>query len=742
MSRKRRRKPSAAGQATEVKRSPEHQEAAPAEGGDAAESGGAASSQRASTPNARRAPPTAVATSAAAPTAKEDQPDERVDTERVDGIPAGFDGPSSFEELAPPESDALVFEAEPPSGFDDDVFVEPAEAPPAPVLARVVVPAVDGSILAVQRRADDADESLPAAPSTDDLGPVNPLETEDTHKPAEGTGIAQTADPAPGAKATPDAKSAPGKSLAASDKRTPPPSGAANSKPTPPRLTIALASGKGGVGKSVLASSIAIYLAQLGRKVTLIDASLGAPNLHTLIGTDECQPSLADFFAGKIGGLDQAAAETPFAGLRLIAATADGPRSANPSREAHQRMLTELSNLRTEFVVIDVATGSSHLSLDAFLTAQVQLIVVQPEPTAIESAVRLLKSAFLERLSDLDDIERLVAAVDDPPFGIPTPQQLLRLAQRTESPNVGRIQEEMERFRPLLLLNQTRTRQDLELGQALTVVLRRHLGLGIEYLGYVEHDDLVWASVRNRRAMLVQYPEAKVGKDIERIARRILALENPDRTLSGSRAVPLAEQNYYELLGIHPGATEAEVRSAERRVRRIYDASSPAIYGVVPAKEVVEVLGQVELAYATLVDPEKSQLYIRSIFPDWQSVDSAPAAKRKTASSNPSPLLGDPDTTPAPLRTMPVITESTAFSGQLLKAVRQARGLELDDLADHTKISISHLRAIEQENFANTPAPVYMRGFVRAVARFLGLEPTAVVTSYMERCQQRMEARE
>ena len=89
---------------------------------------------------------------------------------------------------------------------------------------------------------------------------------------------------------------------------------------------------------------------------------------------------------------------------------------------------------------------------------------------------------------------------------------------------------------------------------------------------------------------------------------------------------------------------------------------------------------------------------------------------------------------------MPEINDDTIFSGALLKAVREARGLELQDIAEHTKISIRHLRAIEEEDFTNTPAAVYLRGFIRAVARDLKLEPSRVVSSYMQRYQGQPDA--
>ena len=54
----------------------------------------------------------------------------------------------------------------------------------------------------------------------------------------------------------------------------------------PGRRIIAVGGGKGGVGKSVLAANLGIYLAQLGKHVVLLDADLGGANLHTFLGVE------------------------------------------------------------------------------------------------------------------------------------------------------------------------------------------------------------------------------------------------------------------------------------------------------------------------------------------------------------------------------------------------------------------------------------------------------------------------
>ena len=75
------------------------------------------------------------------------------------------------------------------------------------------------------------------------------------------------------------------------------------------------------------------------------------------------------------------------------------------------------------------------------------------------------------------------------------------------------------------------------------------------------------------------------------------------------------------------------------------------------------------------------------------------------------------------------------FDGVRLRRNRLFRGYELDQISDVTKVNTSHLRNIEEENFSELPADVYVRGFVTAYAQTIGLDPKIVVPSYMARVQ-------
>jgi cytoskeletal protein RodZ len=68
--------------------------------------------------------------------------------------------------------------------------------------------------------------------------------------------------------------------------------------------------------------------------------------------------------------------------------------------------------------------------------------------------------------------------------------------------------------------------------------------------------------------------------------------------------------------------------------------------------------------------------------------------------------------------------------GAFLKEVRESKEISLEKAAAHTKISILHLKAIEENNWESLPASPYVKGFLRIYATYLGLDPARIIEQY------------
>ncbi len=89
--------------------------------------------------------------------------------------------------------------------------------------------------------------------------------------------------------------------------------------------------------------------------------------------------------------------------------------------------------------------------------------------------------------------------------------------------------------------------------------------------------------------------------------------------------------------------------------------------------------------------------------------------------------------TEVPADELAALIETHGLSGALLKAVRERRQVSLQDMADHTRISVRYLEAIEAEAFDGLPSATFVRGYVREMARMLELDDRELVNGYMRR---------
>jgi flagellar biosynthesis protein FlhG len=296
--------------------------------------------------------------------------------------------------------------------------------------------------------------------------------------------------------------------------------------------------------------------------------------------------------------------------------------------------------------------------------------------------------------------------------------------------NLGQLAAtELSRIRPRLVVNSCRLRADTDLGLSMADLARRHLGVSFDYVGHVEQDDAVWLSVVHQRPVLIDSPTSKGARNLERIARRILALAANREQERQAETVPLspAHLNLYEVLLAHRGATDEELRRAYKRQRDLYQPSSLPLTSLLGEAEQRRESARIEEAHDTLLDPLRRKAYDASIFPEAEA-----EAPRSMAAD--SALLAERAVLRQELSRE--INAETEFTGRLLAKVREAMGVELSEIARATKISVAHLSAIESESFDELPALVYTRGFVQQLAKFLKLDPTQVTKTYLRRLRE------
>lgn len=247
--------------------------------------------------------------------------------------------------------------------------------------------------------------------------------------------------------------------------------------PRPMRIarTLAVTSGKGGVGKSHISVNLAVQLAARGKKVILLDADLGLANIDVMLGIQP-KATLAHVVGGEKDILD-VITEGP-EGLMVVPGASGIEYLANLRAGDRIRLLGDLARLENEcdVLIIDTGAGISESTISFAAAADVVLVVATPEITSITDAYATIKS-----IAGREGRGKLTLAVN-------------MARNRIEAERVaGRIRD----------------------------VARDFLGVSVEPAGYVLRDRHVAHALRKRRPLVLEYPNAQSSACIRTLATRM-----------------------------------------------------------------------------------------------------------------------------------------------------------------------------------------------------------------------------
>jgi len=250
--------------------------------------------------------------------------------------------------------------------------------------------------------------------------------------------------------------------------------------PRPVRV-VAVTGGKGGVGKTNVSVNLAVALAELERRVMLLDADLGLANVDVVLGLHP-PFDLSHVVRGE-RELQEIVMQGP-GGIQVIPGASGLRQMAALSETEHAGLIQAFSDLGADLdtLVVDTAAGISDTVISFARAAHEILVVVCDEPASLTDAYAIIK-----------------------------------LLNRDHG---------QTRFR--VLANMVQSNQEgHELYNKLCRVTDRYLDVMLGYMGSIPHDDLLRKAVRGQRAVVQAYPRSRVAQAFRSLARKIDTLPMP-----------------------------------------------------------------------------------------------------------------------------------------------------------------------------------------------------------------------
>ncbi|MBI3941281.1 MAG: P-loop NTPase [Acidobacteria bacterium] len=305
---------------------------------------------------------------------------------------------------------------------------------------------------------------------------------------------------------------------------------------TPGNQILAIASGKGGVGKTVVTANLALDLARLldkrNSRVVAVDLDLGCGNLNSCLGVRDSNGTINDFLLKK-KTLEQVLTQTEVENLQMISGSYSGMDTLKIDADMKRSLFDSLARLRANFVLLDLGAGTSPEVLDFFLEASDRIIVVTPESLSLHNAYTFLKSAILRLLSHQLEKEDFLAPVKSKLWEIIEAKDNLNIRSLVEQFKLwdtygayvlsGIISDLKIRF----IVNMYRGGEDKIHLLRFHKLLFKYLGLrdNLDYLGFVHFEPKVMKSVQGIKPFVLRYPNNRAAREIQDLAVRILKHE-------------------------------------------------------------------------------------------------------------------------------------------------------------------------------------------------------------------------
>lgn len=240
---------------------------------------------------------------------------------------------------------------------------------------------------------------------------------------------------------------------------------------------IAVASGKGGVGKTNVVANLAYAFASMGKRTLVFDADIGLGNIHILLGLAP-RYNLDHVVSGE-KTMDEIIVKGP-GGIEILPASSGARRRSELSGEEMLVLRTELEALEMEydFILFDVGAGVSS-NVMYFCSAAGELVMVtSTEPTAFADAYAVMKK--LSREYGKRDFRLIVNSVKNAAEAQSVSERLARVADRFG------------------------------------------LDIKIDLLGHITQDEMVSRAVREQRLFVEKYPGARAAGLLRRIAKNLV----------------------------------------------------------------------------------------------------------------------------------------------------------------------------------------------------------------------------
>src|SRR2546428_3183967 len=289
---------------------------------------------------------------------------------------------------------------------------------------------------------------------------------------------------------------------------------------------VAIASGKGGVGKTVCTANLALKTAMRHRSLA-VDLDISCGNLNTCLGVKLPTRNINDFITGRASSLPEVWLATSLETLRLISCSYRGSEfiSLDPARK--QKIVDSLRAADFEYTFMDLGAGVHPDTLDFFSAADIRILVTSPESLAMHNAFVFVKSAIYRKLflefekeKFLEPVRKKLVALINSNGEVNLEQVMCRL-RSWDRFSAYIVQGLIDDLKIHIILNMWTDENEKKYVINFYNLVKKYLSLDVLLLGLVPYDQCVKKSIKEFVPFSLAYPASAAAKTLEEISLKL-----------------------------------------------------------------------------------------------------------------------------------------------------------------------------------------------------------------------------
>jgi flagellar biosynthesis protein FlhG len=283
----------------------------------------------------------------------------------------------------------------------------------------------------------------------------------------------------------------------------------------------AIASGKGGVGRSFFTSSLGISLSRSGYRVLMVDCDYHGGTLHSWMGAYEKDKNISDYYR-NIDGVENYFITLGHEKLCMLAGDTCVWNCDSGFVRNFDDLLEELRTQPFDVILLDLAQGCDQQNVEILKKVDETFLLTTPEGASIERTYRWIENYIMKigltpeqqkPLCEFNQLRRASVSSKESLFRVRDFLETLRTNENSEPVLLGPIK---------LLINQVRNFEDERLGESIKSICNKFYFTDVQAIGSLQYDNAVWQCARQRVPVLIHQPFNPLVGQIQGIVKQLV----------------------------------------------------------------------------------------------------------------------------------------------------------------------------------------------------------------------------